>query len=744
MSRKKRKSKSGEDLVRKGLKQFKDENYSEASKSFEKAARESSDPKSQELAAEACFRNALSLYETGRINYAISELHRAIQNNPDKPIYHYHLGLAYHRKGRRDKAILCYIKAIQREEDNDRFKYHLALACLDVGDVKSANEMLEEISDSEKYAVNLISDQMMALILIKQGNYKEALEVLQDSDDEYAHFLRGVAYIYLGKRRDAKSSLRTAIDGGFDNAIAHYHLGVAYAMSDNKFSATKSWETAIKADPDIINLVKSDLMNVYRELAAEYVLEKDALPKAVRIWKKMLKLEPENTIAKNNLVRFYFLEANDYVEKDDLSRAISNWNNIIELEPDNTDALHNIALAYDKTGRTFDAIEQWEELAKAWEKHLKITKSEQREQIKKQLAVAYRHLGNSYINVDQVGNAAKNLRNATRYDSEDVDTTVQLAGLYAYMEQTKRAVREIKKALKLKPQDTELYNMLGVIYAEDGKTKQAIDAWLDAYRINPENKIIRKNLSMYTNEVVADFMGSGRAYRAIELLEDVIECMSDEANLHVLLGGIYLDEGNIVEAEEIFQRSIDINPDDGYTYAAIGKFYLRASEDKRSKEFFKKAMDRADDNPVVPLEIGRSYCLTNVPRKAKKYFDLAIEFDPTEDVFLNIIMELVEANATKMASQYIKKGIEVLSQPVPIILIGAMVSAEIGDYRQVDEYMELATDLAYESDDPRLIDMVEDIGFTISLSSMMSSLDPFDDDFDDEDWLDDDDEWEWF
>jgi len=737
-SSKSKTSKSVKDSVNAGLEYFNNQKYSEASKSFGKALKKQKNPDIEALMAESCFRNALSMYKTGKLNYIISELHRAIQNNP-KPIYYYHLGLAYHRKGRTDKSIPFYLKALEEDEENDRFKFHLALAYLEQDNVQEANDILEKISDSDKYKVNNISEQMLALTLIKQGNYKEALETLKENNDRYANFFKGVAYIYLGKNREAKSSLRKSIAEGFDDSSAHYHLGVAYTVSDNKFSAVKSWETAIKNEPAITEIVKPELMNVYRELAAEYVLEKDALPKAVTIWRKMLKLEPKNIIARNNLVRFYFLEANEYIEDGDIKRATNCWKDIIELEPENSDALHNLALAYDRMSDIYTAISFWEKVIKVWEKELKIAQSEERTQIKKQLAVTYRHLGYSCLELDQINNAIKNFQKVTSYDAEDVSTITQLAELYAYTNRFRDAIREIKNALEIKPQDMELHDMLAMLYVENGKNKLAIDALLEAHKLEPDNKIIREKLSQYTSDYVGELMELGKELSAYRVLKNVIECMPDEAKLHVLLGGVYLDDGKSVEAEECFQNAIDIDANDGYTYAIIGKFYLRMSQKRIAKSFFKKAMDYANGDASVPIEISRCYCFINDSKQAQKYFDLAIEYEPTEETFVNIIMILTETGLAELADKYVQKGIKILSQSVSLLVLATIIAFQNQDNNKVEEYLELATKLAYESEDPRLIHMVQDIKFSINMA-LSNFGDMFVPDFDDE-WLEDEDEW---
>ena len=68
-------------------------------------------------AYEDCLANAY--LELGRLDEAIAEYERILKLNPNYPLVHYHLGLAYERKGQQDQARVVYQRFLQVWKDAD-------------------------------------------------------------------------------------------------------------------------------------------------------------------------------------------------------------------------------------------------------------------------------------------------------------------------------------------------------------------------------------------------------------------------------------------------------------------------------------------------------------------------------------------------------------------------------------------------------------------------------------------------
>jgi len=66
---------------------------------------------------EDCLANAY--LELGRLDEAIAEYQRVLKLNPNYPLVHYHLALAYERKDQRDQARSEYQQFLQTWKDAD-------------------------------------------------------------------------------------------------------------------------------------------------------------------------------------------------------------------------------------------------------------------------------------------------------------------------------------------------------------------------------------------------------------------------------------------------------------------------------------------------------------------------------------------------------------------------------------------------------------------------------------------------
>ena len=103
----------GIDYYQQGLFHFQQQDYAAAVKAWRAAIKINTEPHLTSKLAEAHFRYALSLDRERQLTGVISELHQAIQHAPHIAIYHYHLGLAYHRRGQHKKAIPAYEQATE-------------------------------------------------------------------------------------------------------------------------------------------------------------------------------------------------------------------------------------------------------------------------------------------------------------------------------------------------------------------------------------------------------------------------------------------------------------------------------------------------------------------------------------------------------------------------------------------------------------------------------------------------------
>lgn len=125
---------------------------------------------------------------------------------------------------------------------------------------------------------------------IEEGIADLTVYINRHPDDSRAHTKRGVRYLWLGEKENARQDLQTAIKLNPDNAEAHDDLGVILAQMGNYKKAIEHFRTTVRLDPSY--------QKGHHNLAmALYITSNDAL--ALISVNNSLKLKPQ---ARNSLL----------------------------------------------------------------------------------------------------------------------------------------------------------------------------------------------------------------------------------------------------------------------------------------------------------------------------------------------------------------------------------------------------------------------------------------------------------
>lgn len=125
---------------------------------------------------------------------------------------------------------------------------------------------------------------------IKEGIADLTVYINRHPDDSRAHTKRGVRYLWLGEKENARHDLQTAIKLNPNNAEAHDDLGVILAQTGDYKSAIEHFQNTVRLDPTY--------QKGHHNLAmALYITGNDAL--ALNSVNNSLKLKPQ---ARNSLL----------------------------------------------------------------------------------------------------------------------------------------------------------------------------------------------------------------------------------------------------------------------------------------------------------------------------------------------------------------------------------------------------------------------------------------------------------
>ena len=283
----------------------------------------------------------------------------------------------------------------------------------------------------------------------QQGNWEQAVEqlelaVVEDPQDDEAHFLLGEAYARTGEYEKMNGAFDRALElsAGWQEKVEyerrrvwveHYNRGITALQEEDFAAAAIEYERATVIDPE-----EPDAFN---NLAFAYY-KLDRLDDCIAAYLKALALTPENAELLTNVGIFYS-------NKGEYGEAIQYLERGMKLGSENANLLTTLGDAYANMGNNDAALGVY-------------TKGiEQNPDDPELLArVGRAHwLANDYDQAEDYYKRALNL------DPDDPQTRYDLAATYIKMERMEDALPVLEKLVEMDPENKDGWYWLGYVYA---------------------------------------------------------------------------------------------------------------------------------------------------------------------------------------------------------------------------------------------------------------------------------------
>jgi len=252
------------------------------------------------------------------------------------------------KKGKYSKAISYYEKALAL---NPRYPY-----------------LKKKISQSKKRLKNIKAEKhfQKGLHAYKQKEYITALiewNKVYEIMPSYKNIKSRIKQVNHELTRVKKSKSAKKKGKNFDR---YFSQGLEYLQMGQYRKAINTWQKLLTLDPQnsrvkrYLKKTKTKMLEETRELLKQanmHWLEKD-FAAAVKLWRKVLKIDPENLSARqalksnqstihNAAEQLYRVGIQNYV-KNKLGEAIENWKNVLILDPRHQKAAKNLKRAQEK------------------------------------------------------------------------------------------------------------------------------------------------------------------------------------------------------------------------------------------------------------------------------------------------------------------------------------------------------------------------------------------------------------
>jgi superkiller protein 3 len=283
-----------------------------------------------------------TLMEMGKVGRALTEFELAISHGDHNALAYYNYGLALYEFGRKDAALAQWELASSRDPQNPKYAEAMGIALTGKDDLR-ALEYFERALELGTVEPTFHNNFGLLLIRLKKYDQAEAhFESALDADPENETYRINLAVVYLNAKDypSAITVLEDLIAGSPDNRTYRIYLGRAYYEGkrfQDAIALLEEWLQGNGASPPDGPVDRSGLPidEAYNALAMSFrgVGKLDAATVYIG---KAVELEPGNAAHLNNYGVIL-------AESGRIEEAKAQWKKVLLIEPDNAVAKENLS-----------------------------------------------------------------------------------------------------------------------------------------------------------------------------------------------------------------------------------------------------------------------------------------------------------------------------------------------------------------------------------------------------------------
>ena len=408
------------------------------------------------------FYEAMKQYGIENYDRAVQNLQKCLELDNSQIVIHYQLGKNYNQLKNFGAAEEALKEALKIQPGNEWVldeMYHVYIQ------QKEYNKAIKTVRQLVKYHPDYKED--LANIYVQTGNFKDALKILDELDEEYGitddrDLIRNRIYNATGRKKEQIENLEERVDKNPESEENYLKLIYRYSENNDKKKAFETAKKLLEINP------KSELVHL---ALYKYYLDEGSYDNAIQSMKIALQSSKINPDSKIKVLADFvkFVSANQQYEKDlvevtsmltkiessgktlvelaqyylvkgDKQKAISFYEKALQIEEENYGILRNIILLH------ID-LKQFEQAKERSQEGLEIFPSQ---------PVLYLTHGVSLNYLNKPEQAIQTLEMGLDYIIEDVamkkDFYNQLAKAYTAINNLTKAKAFKEKALQL--QDT--------------------------------------------------------------------------------------------------------------------------------------------------------------------------------------------------------------------------------------------------------------------------------------------------
>ncbi len=461
----------------------------------------------------------------------------------------------------------AYKKALENDPDNEEALTGLAMVYADVGDTKSASELLKKVTDKNPSVRTLAALAATYEQLRDHASAAATLRKAIEMAPQNAEIKRGLAQnLFLSEKYDEALEIFEKLVGE-DNRDAASWLRISQIQRQKR-----QWDKAREASKKAVEIDPGNVEIRYNEIG---LLEAEGKPQeAIETLKGLLGASTRrNYSAGEKANRVILLERLGYLYRsaEQYDNAVDAFRQMLQLDEEQGPraSVHII-----ETYRLAREIPKaFEEAKAALQKHSKDRnvqamysyiaadsgKSAEAERVAKDLVKekkdreAWLTLAQVYERTKNHGEMGKALDEAEKLseDKEEKEGIYFMRGaMYEKMKKHDQAEAEFRKVLASNPNSSSALNYLGYMLADRNvRLTEAYDLIRKALDLDPQN-------GAYLDSLGWVYFRMNKLEEAADYLARAIEKTSRDPTVHDHLGDVFLQQGKLKEAISQWERSV--------------------------------------------------------------------------------------------------------------------------------------------------------------------------------------------
>lgn len=496
---------------------------------------------------------------------------------------------------------------------------------------ETLKNVLQLNADSEE------ANTQLALLYFELGDYRSAIDLLRkvaDSRDN-PDLLRTLAAAYEQVRdyQSAAATYARALQRDPDNPAFRHGLAESLLFSRQYDQALEQFQSLAEDDPRDAD-PHMRISQIYRQ-QKKYAEARSSLARASE-------LAPDNLEIRYNQIQLE--EAEGHTEEAiRLTRDMLNSTRKPAVESYTGQEKNNRAIFLEKLGALYRGKQDYSAAEGAYAQ-LRDLGGEfaDRGQVR---------LIETYQEAHQYDRALEASTEALKKNPESRELILTQASLLASTGKVEDGVRLIRSLLRNNRQDREVWLAISQTYARGKLYAQALEATGEAEKLSDSDDeksyIYFQFGSIWERQ--KNFENAEREFRRS------LKLSPDSAMTLNYLGYMFADQGiKLEEAVTLIQRALEIEPDNGAYLDSLGWAYFRLGNYGEAEKYLKSAAEKEGSDPTILEHLGDVYSKTNRMSEAVAQWKLAIEEwkklppgDINEDEFSRLERKLREADASR-------------------------------------------------------------------------------------------------